>query len=100
MCKTSPELKKKVRESSSAPIHAKYLPRAFPRRLAKVDLLQLIISPNQNMTAMAWLGWMAAFGGASGVLITTILINAFRNVNLDKWAFDRDHAGREKFVKV
>ena len=52
------------------------------------------------MTAMAWLGWMAAFGGASGVLITTLLINAFRNVNLDKWAFDRDHTGREKFVKV
>lgn len=49
------------------------------------------------------MAWMAAVGGAAGAAVGTLIakiIGSIGSIDFAKWAFERDHKGREEFVKV
>ena len=43
---------------------------------------------------------VAGIAAAVGAMITFFIPKASDAINFEKWSFDLDHEGREKFVKV
>lgn len=49
---------------------------------------------------LLWVIWIAACGVASVAAALAFLTKVFGAIWINKWAFEMDHKGREKFVKV